>query len=390
VSPPVRAELEGWVRCGTQEQRLVLRAEIVLRAAAGWWNADIARTLEVCEETVRKWRGRFADDPRAESLLDAERTGRPLVVPVWVRCELIKLACSGRELPTQAVDAKPRGRKDTAIPKKGTKAAPKTAMQKYAPFHDVWTYQKLSEGLLAETGYRLSRSEIGRILRVEDIRPHHMRVWLHSPDPEFRRKVLRVCQLYLNLPAGSHVVCVDEKPGMQATERRFPSRPASAGRSGRKEFEYIRHGVCALLAGFDVGSGEVVGGCYPNRNMVNLTDLMTRIAQRYSRGDVYIVWDCLNTHDEEKWTAFNRRHGNRFHFVYTPKHASWVNQVEIWFSILQRRVMRYGTFRSVAELTAQVEGFISHWNDEEAHPFRWKFRGRFRPRQVPTDIKQAA
>ena len=161
VSPPVRAELEGWVRCGTQEQRLVLRAEIVLRAAAGWWNADIARTLEVCEETVRKWRGRFADDPRAESLLDAERTGRPSVVPVWVRCELIKLACSGRELPTQAVDAKPRGRKDTAIPKKGTKAAPKTAMQKYAPFHDVWTYQKLSEGLLAQGDRILTRTTSG-------------------------------------------------------------------------------------------------------------------------------------------------------------------------------------------------------------------------------------
>ena len=102
------------------------------------------------------------------------------------------------------------------------------------------------------------------------------------------------------------------------------------------------------------------------------------VALRYPRKRITVIWDNLNIHAAPKWEAFNRRHGGRFRFVYTPIHASWVNQVEIWFSILARRVLRYGSFASPSELTAAVRGFIAQWNGHEAHPFRWTFRGRFR------------
>jgi DDE superfamily endonuclease len=103
---------------------------------------------------------------------------------------------------------------------------------------------------------------------------------------------------------------------------------------------------------------------------------MEALAKRYPTGRVYVVWDNLNIHHGERWKKFNRRHRGRFRFVHTPLHASWVNQVEIWFSILQRRVLKHGSFVSAAELTARVLGFVRHWNRHEAHPFRWTFRGR--------------
>ena len=107
---------------------------------------------------------------------------------------------------------------------------------------------------------------------------------------------------------------------------------------------------------------------------------MERVAQQYPTGNVTIVWDNLNIHHGPRWEAFNLRHGGRFRFLYTPLHASWVNQVEIWFSILARRVLKHASFRDVGELTRAVDGFVGHWNAHEAHPFRWVFRGRFKRR----------
>ena len=119
------------------------------------------------------------------------------------------------------------------------------------------------------------------------------------------------------------------------------------------------------------------GQCRAQRTGNDLSEFMDALARKYPTGDVYIVWDNLNIHNGEKWQEFSRQHGGRFHFVHTPLHASWVNQIEIWFGILQRRLLRYGEFNNVKELSDRIEGFIKHWNHFEAHPFRWTFRGRF-------------
>lgn len=217
-----------------------------------------------------------------------------------------------------------------------------------------------------------------RVLKAEGLRPHRVRQWLHSPDPDFREKVERVCQLYLAPPPGGVVVSIDEKP-LQALTRKHPSRRRKDG-SVKREFEYVRHGTCCLLAAFDVATGEVLGRVVKRRTSDALMAFLDAVAVRYPEGKVHVVWDNLNIHKEGKanrLTALNERHGHRFHFVYTPLHASWVNQVEIWFSILQRRVLRHGSLAGAAALKAAVLGFISRWNRIDARPFRWTFTGRF-------------
>jgi transposase len=346
VAPPVRAELEAIAACPTAAHRDVVRARVILLAAEGRNNEAIACAVGVTERTVRKWRLRFAVCSTVAALHDRRRIGRPARITVETRCEVVKLAC----------------------------ARPK---DNHAPFHEYWTVRALRDAFEVETGVSLSESEIGRILRNVDFRPHQVRLWLHSPDPEFRPKVARICDLYLAPPPGAHVVCVDEKTCIQALSRKHPTRRAAPGAPGRFEFEYKRHGTLTLLAAFDVRRGTVFGQCRERRTAADLDDFMRALARRYPKGEVWIVWDNLNIHCGAAWERFSAEHGGRFHFAYTPKHASWINQVEIWFGILQRRVLALGDFASRDELAERIDGFIAHWNRCEAHPFRWTFRGRF-------------
>ena len=341
-------KLEEIVRARRSEAGLVLRARIVLLAARGRSNFAIARLLGCRENTVRKWRERFRAVPKLTALRDAGRTGRPPSVPMFVRLELIKLACK------RPADCK-------------------------LPFRSVWTLDALQAALAGTTGIVLSKTEIRRILAVEEIRPHHIRLWLHSPDPKFRSKVRAICALYLAPPAtGDTVLCVDEKTGMQAIEQRYPFKAPARKRAGRREFEYRRHGTRTLFAAFNPHTGDVFGECSVKRKAVDLLRFMERVAKRYPTGNVTIIWDNLNIHHGDAWEAFNLSHGGRFRFVYTPIHASWVNQVEIWFSVLARRVLKHASFATADDLVRAVEGFVAHWNEHEAHPFRWTFRGRFK------------
>jgi transposase len=222
----------------------------------------------------------------------------------------------------------------------------------------------------------LSVSDVGRILRNAELRPHRIRQWLHSADPDFEAKAKRVCDLYLAPPRRAVVLCIDEKP-MQVLERTHPTHADRRDGSIRYEFEYKRHGVQALLAAFNIHTGEVVGRVVPERTGNALVSFMEEVANRYRGHDVYVVWDNLNIHyhgKDERWTRFNERHDGRFHFVYTPKHASWMNQVEIWFSILHRRVLEHGDFATPERQRWQVDAFIRRWNQVERHPFRWTWR----------------
>jgi len=354
IAPSVRAKLEATARTATAPFRAVQRARIVLLAGSGISNQEIAARLGCSEDTVRTWRDRFAAEPRVDSLLDRPRSGRPARVGTEIRIELLKLACS------------------PPPPRQG---------------RSHWSHSSLRAALYAATKTLLSESEIGRILRNEELRPHKMRLWLHSPDPEFKAKAARVCRLYTSPPPGATVLCVDEKTQLQALRRRFPGRMPAPGASGKYEFEYRRGGVLALIGAFNVATGEVFAQCRERRTAADLIAFMEALAEQYPTGLVYIVWDNLDIHCDGKdgrWKAFNARHGNRFRFVYTPKHASWLNQIEIWFSILQRRVVRYGDFVDINDLARKLIAFVRHWNRREAHPFRWTFRGRFREDQRTT------
>lgn len=338
---PLLEEVKRLACSAKAERRLAERAEMIVLACQGLSNAQIAQQVGCTAQTAAKWRRRMAQSQTLTALNDLSRGGRPAEVPVAVRCEVIKQACDRPKATT---------------------------------FRQVWTLQSLSESVAATTGWQLSRSEISRILSCEGIRPHQVRMWLHSPDPDFAPKVEAICELYVDPPAGATVLCIDEKPGMQALERVHPTHYSHASRAVRYEFEYRRRGTSTLIAAFNTQTGKVFGQCR-RRTAKGLLGFMDALAKQYPTGPIYIIWDNLNIHTGKRWQEFNERHGNRFHFLHTPLHASWVNQIELWFSILQRRVLKHASFRSVDELNHAVLGFIRLWNRNEAHPFHWTFRG---------------
>lgn len=338
-----RDKLERITKAATSEQRRALRARIVLQAAEGVANTRIARSLDITDDTVRKWRGRFVDHGLL-GLDDRPRSGRPPGFDGVLRCQVLSLAC--RPVPDD--------------------------------YHrHEWTLMSLKHALLeADLVDAISTSTIGRILREADLRPHRYQVWIHSPDPDFTRKVRDVVDLYVRRPtAGEVVLCIDEKTGMQALRRRFPGRIPSPAEVGRWEFEYRRQGTRCLTAAWNVHTGHVFGRVTKRRTKVDLLAFMDEVATHYPSETVHVVWDNLNTHHGPHWEDFNRRHGSRFRFHYTPIHASWCNQVELWFSILARRVLRRASFRDAEDLAFRVLAFIDHWNHHEAKPFRWTFTG---------------
>src|SRR5579871_2118301 len=289
-----RLKLRRLARCTGAPHAIVQRARAVLALRRGAGPLEVAHRFGMSERCVGKWKARWLASPRVEALADAPRSGRPAVVTVATKCELVKLACN---------------------------------RPPHVAFSAVWTQQQLADELHCQHGTRVSRSTVQRVLSAEGLRPHRIRLWLHSPDPQFREKVERVCQLYISPPPRSTVVCIDEKP-MQALSRRHPNK-REGDASVRHEFEYVRHGTCCLLAGFEVRTGEVLGQVVGRRTGPALVAFLGRVAKRFPTGPVYVVWDNLNIHRDgldKRWARFNRRHRGRFHFVYTPLHASWVNQ----------------------------------------------------------------
>ena len=222
---------------------------------------------------------------------------------------------------------------------------------------------------------QISRSHVQRILQAGDVRPHRVRQWLHSPDPAFREKVNGICKLYRKAPRNAVVLSIDEKTGIQAIERKHPGRAPAPGRLRRREFEYVRHGTQALIAALDVHTGQVLAECRERRTQDDLVAFMERVATAYPDKQVHVVWDNLNTHRAQAvWHAFNARHGKRFHFHFTPLHASWVNQIELWFARYTRRVLRHASHTSTVHLRERTEQFIREHN-QAARPFKWSFRG---------------
>jgi transposase len=225
----------------------------------------------------------------------------------------------------------------------------------------------------------VSASQVGRILDEADIKPHRVKMWCHSTDPNFQEKMRGIVRLYVKRRKGEPVLCIDEKTGMQALSRSRALQPASPGRSARYEFDYKRNGTRCLFACFNVATGRVLGRCTTNRKRPDFFSFMDLVAATYRQRRVHVVLDNLNTHIDTSQGAFvtewNRQHGNRFVFHYTPTHGSWLNQVELWFGIVGKRVLRYGNYRSPDELVAAILAFIDTWNESEAHPFRWTYTG---------------
>ena len=329
------------------EARLYRRARIVLLAAEGVSKSSIARQLGTNRSRVGDWLRRFERD-RLEGLGDLERSGRPAKISSLERHQVIAAACrSPRKLEVA---------------------------------RDVWSHESLRDAVVAAGLVReISTASVQSILDEAEIKPYRVKSWCHSSDPDYQKKMRAIVRLYIRRPRGEPVLCVDEKTGMQALSRSRDLQLAQPGRAGRFEFEYKRHGTRCLFGCFNVNTGKVLGRCASSRTRLEFLSFMDLIASMYRQRRVHIVLDNLNTHKDTSrgqfMTEWNRHHGGRFRFHYTPTHGSWLNQIELWFSIVSRRVLRYGNFHSPEELVATIEDFIETWNRREARPFRWTYDG---------------
>jgi transposase len=326
-----------------------LRAQIVLAAARGRASARIAADLGISVDTVRKWRGRFAARG-LDGLKDLPRPGRPRRISAPERAAVVALAC---QLPAT-----------TGVPL------------------SRWTAPELatelrSQGLVSV----ISPSSVLRILAEHPIKPWQYQSWIFPRDPDFAAKATVILDLYQGfyqgkrLRPGDRIISVDAKPSIQARARRHPTEPAGRSRPARVEHEYQRAGALALLAALDVHTGQVSACCPPTTGIAPFMTLMGQVMSQepYARAPrVFVIVD--NGSDHRGQAAARRlrdAHPNAI-MIHTPVHASWLNQVEIVFSIVQKKVISPNDFASTAQLAATLLAFIDRYN-QTARPFTWKF-----------------
>jgi len=397
----VRKLLKRLLRRQKLPRCLVWRIQIILQAAKGRSNSRIARRLGLDRGTVRLWRDRWAAAQahletallegatrrqllalRKTVLADAPRSGAPDTFTPEQRVTIIALSCEPPKLSGRPVSH--------------------------------WTPRELvaevvKRGVVAS----ISERTIGRLWAEAHLKPHLSRYWLNSRPADatvFDAQVRVVCDLYqqaLALQAqGVHLLSSDEKTGIQALERIAPTLPMQPDRVEGREFEYIRHGTQCLIANFEVATGQIVTPTVGlTRTEADFVAHVTQTVATDPKGQWIFIVDQLNTHQSEglvRWVAtacqlpddlgekgkcgvlesmptrkaFLEDSTHRIRFVYTPVHTSWLNQVEIWFSILVRRVLKRASFPSTADLRQQILDFIAYFNEHLAHPFKWTYTGK--------------
>ncbi len=393
--------LEALVRRSTAPQRLVKRAQIILLLAAGKTFNQVARALGVLRQTVYKWGKRWRTQARQLAEVEAQERSDP--------------ALSNR-LAGLLLDAYRPGKPATFSPEQIVKLI---AVACEPPQHSGRPITRWgSRELAAEVVKRgivktIARSTVSQLLKEAKIKPHLSRYWLNAqPEDEavFDAQVRAICALYRQATQlhklGIHLVSTDEKTGIQAVQHKYPAKPVRVGQVARIEHEYNRHGTLCLIANWEVATGRMVAPSVgPRRTEADfLAHIQQTVALAPQDPWLFIV-DNLNTHQSAslvEWVAHQcgieadlgvkDSHGilksmasraafladpnHRIRFVYTPKHTSWLNQIEIWFSILAGRLLKRASFNSIEELHQALINFIEYFNATMAKPFKWTYAGK--------------
>jgi transposase len=388
------------IRAAKTPQRLVERAQIVLRAADGHSNEQLVRELGVTRPTLRKWRRRWMqaapslcaaeaqEDDRAlsrrivEALSDAPRSGRPPEFEPEQILEIIATACEDPQDSGLAVSH--------------------------------WTAKDLAQEAMArDIVKQISTRTVARFLGQCDLKPHRWRYWFirrADHDEAFDAATREVSQVYAQAQSlhaqGVHVVCIDEKTGIQALERMAPALLPIPGFIERQDAHYIRHGTCTLIPTLEVATGQILAPTIGRtRTEADFVKHIEDTVALDPQAPWIMVVDNLNTHVSASLVRFVAKHcglvvglgkkgvrgilksrstraeflrdaSHRIRFVFTPKRASWLNQAEIWFSILRRRLLRRGSFVSLEQLRERILAFIESFNAALAKPFKWTYQGR--------------
>ena len=330
LRPKEKAALTQWVRAPTTPQRTVTRSRIVLAAARGLSNCAIAREVGVSRPTVIKWRRRF----------EAER-----------------LECLPKDRPRPGGGTPPL-----------SEAVVQAVIERTLHHRPEGATHWSTRSMARDRG--ISRSAVQRIWSAHELKPHLVKTFKLSRDPDFVKKLRDVVGLYRNPPENALVLCCDEKSQIQALNRTQPGLPLKRGRAGTMTHDYRRNGTTTLFAALNVLNGQVIAECRPRHRHQEFLRFLRRLDREVPKElDLHLILDNYQTHKHEKvrrWLARRRR----FHFHFIPTSSSWLNLVERWFAELTNKAIRRGSFESVPDLERTIYEFVAHSNGS-ARPFVW-------------------
>ena len=323
-----REQLEAWTRRRSSAQALAQRSRIVLLAAAGLKNTEIAERLGISRNMAMRWRSRFVEH-RLDGLLDEPRPGRP------------------RTITDDQVEQ---------VIVKTLETTPRDATH--------WSTRSMAK----EVG--LTQSAVLRIWKAFGLQPHRQDTWKLSKDPQFIDKVRDIVALYLNPPERAVVLCVDEKSQIQALDRTTPILPMLPGTPERATHDYKRHGTSSLYAALELTTGKVIGRLHARHRAIEFKKFLQTLDREVpAHLHVHLVLDNSSTHKTpaiQRWLAAHPR----FVVHFTPTSSSWLNLVERWFAELTNKLLRRGAHRSVNALNSDIRAWIDTWNDNP-QPFVW-------------------
>jgi transposase/transposase-like protein len=329
VTDEQRLTLQKWARGRSTPVRLMQRAKMILMAATGKQNNEIARTLGVQPSTVGRWRKRFAESGLAGIEKDAPRGGRK---------------------PTRQ--------------RRWSKRIIETTLHQTPPDATHWSVRTLARHL----GIRPNL--VYRVWKTHQLKPHRIETFKLSRDPQFVEKLVDVVGLYLNPPEHALVLCCDEKSQIQALDRTQPGLPLKKGRCGTMTHDYKRNGTTTLFAALELAEGKLIGTCMSRHRHQEWIKFLQRIDHETPAGlDLHLIVDNYNTHKHPKVQAWLKRH-RRFHIHFIPTSSSWLNLVERWFREITDKRIRRGTFHSVRQLIDTIMDYIQQHNDDPK-PFVW-------------------
>ncbi len=352
LSDVERVVLEDRASSRTAGHCQVIRARIVLLAAGGAQNVDIARRVGVCVDVASRWRKRFCLEGLA-GLEDRPRSGRPRIFGSDVVAGVKALACEPPE--------------ESGVP-----------LSRWSSME--LASHAVTEGLVDA----ISSSTVRRWLHADAIKPWRYRSWIFPRDPDFATKAARVLDLYARVfdgvPLGpdDYVISADEKSQLQALARCHPGRPSGPGHIGQVEFEYKRGGTLAYMGAYDVHQARLFGSVAEKTGIVPFMDLVERVMtlEPYaSARRIYWVVDNGSSHNGQRSIDRMAAAWPNARLVHLPVHASWLNQIEIVFSVIQRKVIKPADFADLAALADRLERFEDRYN-RTARPFDWHFTSR--------------